>query len=154
MDTISADSVKQAVTVASTSSNEYTLGMVFGAIGVALTFLVQKGPAIWALLRNKPVKKVLVRSEVEAIVKSNSIGREDVETMIKNHDEAATVKTTLLLREHEKSCMQCMDARFREQAKIEAEWRERDYKERTEFRKEMREGNQRIHDRIDVLAGR
>lgn len=158
MEPTAAEVVKTAA-----EAKEYNLGVILGAGAVAVTFIASKWQTIIAFIRNKPRPTSLKKADIETMLQfsRNEIDnkfqkypeREEVQDMIKEHDLAATTKTTLMLREHEKSCMQCLDTRLREDAKIEQEYRREEAKERTEFRKEMLETTRRIHDRIDALSG-
>ena len=151
-----------AEVVKTTASVQDNLGVVIGALSIAVMFIVSKWQTIMAFIRNKPRPKAISKTEVETMIQYSRTSieatiqkfpeREEIQEMIKEHDAAATVKTTLLLRDHEKSCMQCLDTRFREQAKVDQEYRKQEAEDRKEFRREMLETTRRIHERIDVLA--
>lgn len=146
--------------VAKTASTvQDNLGVVIGALSIAVMFVASKWQTIMAFIRNKPRPKAVSKTEVETMIQYSRTSIEativklpEIQEMIKEHDAAATVKTNNLLLQHEKSCMQCLDARFREQAKIEQEYRREEAEDRKEFRREMLETTRRIHDRIDALA--
>jgi len=151
-----------AEVVKTTASVQNNLGMVIGALFIAVMFVISKWHTIIAFFKNKPLSRAVSKSEVETMIQYSRADietaiqkfpeREEIQEMIKEHDAAATVKTTLLIRDHEKGCMQCLDARFREKEKIDAQYRKEEVEERREFRREMLETTRRIHERIDVLA--
>jgi len=155
--------MEPAAEVAKTASTvQYNLGVVIGALSIAAMFIASKWQTIMAFIRNKPRPKVITKTEVETMIQYSRTSieatikkypeRVEVENMIKEHDAAATSKTELLISKHEKSCMQCLDTRFREQAEIEREYRKQEAEDRKEFRREMLDTTRRIHERIDVLA--
>ena len=152
-----------AVEAVKTRAVETNLGTIIGALGVAVMFIASKWSSIIAFIKNKPRPATLKKSDVETMIQfsrndfENIVKkypeREEVQDMIKEHDLAATTKTSLMISQHEKGCMQCLEERFREQTRTDAEYRKEDLEERREFRREMLETTRRIHDRIDALSG-
>lgn len=151
-----------AAEVVKTATVQDNLGVVIGALSIAVMFIVSKWQTIMAFIKNKPRPKAISKTEVETMIQYSRTSieatiqkfpeREEIQEMIKEHDAAATVKTNNLILQHEKGCMQCLDARFREKEKIDAQYRKEEIEERREFRREMLETTRRIHERIDVLA--
>ena len=94
-----------AVEAVKAGASETNLGTIIGALGVAVLFIASKWQSIIAFIKNKPQPQVLKKSEVETMIQisqsdfKNTIRnypeREEVQEMIKEHDLAATTKTTL-----------------------------------------------------------